>query len=361
MTLTSRALDAVERGWVPDALVRAGIRRLCARRLREARRDRDAPAPAATAFLRSLREGPIAPRPEAANAQHYELPAELFEAMLGPRLKYSCCEFASTATTLPEAETAALDTTVRRARLADGQDVLELGCGWGSLTLWMAERYPRARITAVSNSATQRRYLLEQAGRRGCRNVDVVTADINDFAAADRAFDRVVSVEMFEHVRNHGRLLDRIAGWLRPSGKLFVHVFCHRELCYPFDTAGDDDWMGRHFFTGGMMPGVELLKRDHGPLRLQEHHQWNGNHYRRTAEAWLANLDARRDDVTALFAQTFDRAEARRRVRRWRMFLLAVAELFGYRGGAEWFVAHYLWERAAESDGSSPPIREDRE
>lgn len=347
MNAFSWGIEAAERGWVPDAWTRAAIRRLCRERLRDVvGPDSSDLAKRYAKFDHSLRHGPIALLPERANDQHYEVAAEFFTAVLGPRRKYSCCYFADRGTSLAEAEEAALAVTCERAQLADGQEVLELGCGWGSLTLWMAEHYPHARITAVSNSASQRRSIVAAAAARGLTNIDAVTADMNDFTIDAGRFDRVVSVEMFEHMRNYERLLSRIAGWLRPDGKLFVHLFCHRDRCYPFETDGSGDWMGRHFFSGGMMPSADLLMQFNLDLTVVQRHIWNGEHYRRTAEAWLDRLDAGREEVLRILGRGSSTAEARRRFYRWRMFFLAVAELFGFDGGEQWFVAHYLLEHS---------------
>jgi cyclopropane-fatty-acyl-phospholipid synthase len=338
MTLLDLAVEAAERGLVPDAWMRRGIRRECRRRI--ARHDPQGESD----FVRSLEQGPIALSVDAANRQHYEIPAEFFEAVLGPRLKYSCCFFPSSTTDLAAAEEESLAVTCSRAELTDGQRILELGCGWGSLSLWMAEHYPRCRITAVSNSQSQRRFVEQRARNANLTNLEVITADVNDFAPAPQRFDRVVSVEMFEHMRNFDLLLARIADWLVPRGKLFVHVFCHRELTYPFAVDGDADWMARHFFTGGMMPSYELLPTFSRRLRVVERNRWSGVHYQRTAEAWLANLDANRARALPALAQAYGRRNAARWHRRWRMFFLAVAELFAANEGAEWFVAHYLFE-----------------
>lgn len=352
MSGMSTAIDWVERGWVPDVLVRAAIRRLCAARLRAcATSDCDGDRESMEAFLDQMRRGPVAPVPERANEQHYELPAEFFARVLGPHRKYSCCCWSDPTRTLEDAEAAALDETCRRAELEDGQDVLELGCGWGSLSLWVASRYPRSRVTAVSNSRPQRRHIEAEAQRRGLDNLEVITEDMNRFQI-DRAFDRVVSVEMFEHMRNYERLLRQIRGWLRPQGRLFVHIFCHRTFAYPFETEGDDDWMGRYFFTGGIMPSDDLFARFQADLRLERQWRWNGRHYQQTADAWLRNLDERRADVLPILEQAYGRAESRRWFQRWRMFFLAVSELFGYRGGDEWFVGHYLFSpQAAAASG----------
>lgn len=340
-------LGLAERGWLPDVAIRAGIRRLCAERLAAC----DAGGPAACQernlrLLATLRAGPVAIHTDAANAQHYEVPAAFFAHCLGPRLKYSACLFDDAATTLEQAELAMLECYADRARLADGQDVLELGCGWGSLTLWMAERYPGSRITAVSNSHSQRTFIEDQCARRGLRNVRVVTCDINALDLPGAAYDRCVSVEMFEHVRNHERLMRRIAGWLRPAGHLFVHIFAHRRAAYPFETGGTDNWMGRHFFTGGMMPATDTLLWFQRDLRIDAHWLVDGTHYERTANAWLHNQDAQREPIMALLRDTYGSdAMARLWFQRWRMFWMACAELFGYAGGREWLVAHYRFTR----------------
>lgn len=358
MSALELGLKAVERHLVPDAVTRLAIRRLCRERLRQSARvlqPADGLSPARTAFLDSLRSGPIAHVPEAANEQHYELPAEFFQAVLGPHLKYSCCCFDSPQATLADAEAAALRITCERAQLRDGQTVLELGCGWGSLSLWMAEHYPQSRITAVSNSRSQRAFIEAEAQARGLSNLQIITADMNDFSPAGQQYDRVVSVEMFEHMRNYQSLLSRISTWLRPDGKLFVHVFCHREYCYPFETDGAANWMGRYFFTGGLMPSQQLLSEFDSDLRVTEQYCWNGQHYQRTAEAWLGNLDARRRDVLRCMQKVYGPRDARLWLNRWRLFFLAVAELFGFAGGEEWFVSHYLLERSEPGVSSGSP------
>ncbi|MDA3914665.1 cyclopropane-fatty-acyl-phospholipid synthase family protein [Oleiagrimonas sp.] len=338
-------IGLAERGLVPDSLLRLGIRRLCAQRLRE---ERDGHVEQHwerfNALLEELRQSPLAIHTDAANEQHYELPPKFFELCLGKRLKYSSCYFPRGDESLEAGEDAMLRLYGERAELMDGQDILELGCGWGSLTLWMAERYPNARITAVSNSRLQRTHIEHRCRERGLDNVTVVTADVNRLSLEPARYDRVVSIEMFEHMRNYGTLLHNIGSWLKPGGKLFVHIFCHRELMYPFETEGEDNWMGRHFFTGGLMPAADTLLHFQQDLTLE--HQWrlSGRHYERTSNLWLANQDARRNEVLAVLGEAYG-ADAELWHQRWRMFWMACAELFGYDHGQEWLVGHYRFVR----------------
>ena len=336
------AIQLVERGWVPTPLIRRGIRKLLDERLEEQRgvygSDRDS---AFGDWVDGMRHADVALVPEKANEQHYEVPAAFYRLVLGARSKYSSAFYPNRQTTLDEAEEVMLGLTCERAQLADGQRILELGCGWGSLTLWMAEKYPGAQITGVSNSASQREHILGLARERGLDNLNVVTCDMNDFVAED-AFDRVVSVEMFEHMRNWEELLGRVHGWLRPDGKVFLHVFAHREYAYSFEAKDDSDWMSEHFFTGGMMPSVDLVDRLSIPFDLQERWEVPGTHYARTSEDWLANLDKRKSEVMPILRETYGADEAERWFHRWRVFFLSCAELFGYDGGSEWLVVHQL-------------------
>ncbi len=333
-------LALIERGLLPDALTRWGIRRLVASGIRQ----RAADPPDQAALRARLLDAPIAVETEAANQQHYELPAEFFTLALGPHRKYSSCYWPAGTADLAVAEAAALSQVVERAGLADGQRILELGCGWGSLTLWMASAFPRSEIVAVSNSAPQRRFIEAECRRRGRDNVTVITADMNTFEAAG-TFDRVVSIEMFEHMRNHRSLMRRIAGWLRPDGRLFVHVFAYRHGCYLFETEGAVNWLGRYFFTGGIMPSEDLLASYQDDLALADQWWLNGTHYEQTANAWLANTDRHRGRILEIFRETYGAASAHVWLQRWRLFFLACAEMFGYAGGRDWGVGHYLFRR----------------
>lgn len=335
-------LGLAERGWLPDALIRAGIRRLCERRLREEGADgQEAAAERFNSFLAQLKRSPLAIETAAANAQHYELPALFFQQVLGPRLKYSCAYYRSSSDSLAQAEDTMLALCAERAELADGQDILELGCGWGSMTLWMAEHYPGSRITAVSNSASQRKFIEQQCVDRGIRNVRVITQDVNRLELPESAYDRCVAIEILEHLRNYEELFHRMSLWLRADGKLFAHLFANRVLMYPFETKGEDNWLGRHFFTGGVMPAADTLLWFQRDLNIERVWRVPGTHYERTANDWLANHDRRRREVMQVMADTYGSEKAALWFQRWRIFWMACAELFGYDEGREWFVAHY--------------------
>ncbi len=336
MSVIASAVGIAERLPFPDSLTRLGIDLLVAR----SRRMRAAtPEAEERAFAAAMPQYKIAEHADAANAQHYELPPGFFELTLGPRRKYSCCLYENADASLAQAEISALEETAAHADLADGQRILELGCGWGSLTLFMAERYPAARITAVSNSHAQRRHIEAQAAARKLANITVLTADMNDFAPPGQ-FDRVVSVEMFEHMANWRDLLGRIRSWMAPQGRLFVHVFAHRARPYRFDHHDPADWIARHFFTGGIMPSHGLMRQFPECFTIEQEWRWNGRHSQRTALDWLGNFDARRPEIDRILAATYG-ADAAVWARRWRLFFLATAGLFGHRGGEEWGVSHY--------------------
>lgn len=345
MRLVSLALKLSEHGLFSDPVLRRAIRYLLEHRLSELpRNDPHAIASHESRFIEQMRRAPIAYVPEKANEQHYEVPAEFFQQILGPHLKYSSAYWPAGVTTLAEAEAAGLYTTCTHAAIANGQRILELGCGWGSLTLWMAERYPDSRITAVSNSHSQRTYIETMAKERDLRNVEVLTCDMNAFDTARGAFDRVVSVEMFEHMRNWPLLFERIHRWLRPGGLFFMHIFVHRTLSYLFEDRGPSDWMSRHFFSGGMMPGDDLPLAFQDNLTWIARWRWDGTHYEKTANAWLVQMDRAHATLRPIVEQVYGQSDPRAWWMRWRLFFMACAELFGYDHGRQWSVGHYLFQ-----------------
>lgn len=351
MQLTSFAIQLAEKGLLPDSAIRHGIRQLSHRRLLEIKAgNSEASAALQTEFIAAMDQAPIALVPELANEQHYEVPAEFFELCLGKHRKYSSCYWLPDTGTLDEAEANALRLSCEHADLQDGQKILELGCGWGSLTLWMAAHYPNSEITAVSNSNSQREHIVATAKQRGLNNINVITCDMNRFEPgkfALPAFDRVVSVEMFEHMRNHRLLYGKVHDWLRPGGKFFMHIFVHRVTPYAFEIQDDSDWMSRYFFSGGMMPSDDLPLHFQEKLKLKQRWRWDGTHYEKTANAWLANMDSAEQHITPILQQTYGEQDTVKWRNRWRIFYMACAELFGYDNGQEWWVTHYQFERPA--------------
>ncbi len=341
----------LERDQLPDWIIRIAIRRLLKQRLQsEADDNIENQQARLSSFVEQLRQSPVAIHTEEANTQHYELPPAFFGLVLGKNRKYSCCYYdldkGTTATqggnTLDTAEAAMLDLTCQRAGLQDGDKILELGCGWGSLSLWMAQKYPNSQITAVSNSRPQREYIEGVAASRGLKNLQIITADANYLSFPEGTqFDRAVSVEMFEHMRNYETLLGRVASWLKPQGTLFVHIFTHREYAYPFEVRDASDWMARYFFTGGVMPSDHLLYYFQRDLKITEHWRVDGRHYQRTAEDWLKNMDRHKTEILPILAQTYGEAQKQRWWVYWRVFFMSCAELWGFQGGREWLVSHY--------------------
>lgn len=345
-------IDLCERGQIPDWLARAGMRRLIGQRLAAERRGGpEAATRRLVELITELRSSPIAIETHQANAQHYEVPAEFFRLHLGPCLKYSSCLYPKGNESLEQAEEAMLETLAWRAKLLDGQRILDLGCGWGSLSVWLAARFPNSQIVGLSNSRGQREFILARARERGLTNLQIVTGNVAefDFIGSDvtAQFDRVVSVEMFEHMKNYEKLLAKVARWMRPDAHLFVHIFAHRELAYHFEVRDRSDWMTQYFFAGGIMPSNDLLMHFQDHVRLADHWWVEGTHYERTANDWLAGMDRARGPILDLFETAYGQKDALIWFNRWRMFYMAVAELFGFQNGQQWGVAHYLFTKRA--------------
>lgn len=337
-------INCAEKGIFPPAMMRAGIRHLCKQRLETERKlfDQHGPAFRLNRF-ESLRNSPIAIHTKEANEQHYELPTDFFKYVLGDHLKYSACWWTPSTLSLREAENHMLELYAERADVHDKQTILDLGCGWGSWSLWIAAHYPQCQITSVSNSQSQRHYIEEQAQLSGLTNLKVITQDINTLELSE-TFDRIISVEMFEHVRNYDLLFSKIKKWLNDDGYLFVHIFCHHDLVYPFELDGQADWMARYFFTGGLMPSLDVFEHTQSHLTIDKEWQVNGTHYEKTANAWLDNLEQNKSEIMPILRDTYG-SEATRWYHRWRLFFMACAELFGYKEGKEWQVGHYRFKK----------------
>ena len=336
------ALKLAERGFLSDSLIRIGIRKLLKNRINEIDSGNcEIHTRRLQSFISDMDESPIACNTQEANDQHYELPPLFFQKVLGDNLKYSSCYYPIGNEPLDKAESAMLELYGERAQLTDNLDILELGCGWGSLTLWMAKNYPESRITAVSNSAPQKIFIDEQCNKLNISNVKVLTADMNEFQTDDH-FDRIVSIEMFEHLRNYRRMLNRICQWLRNDGKLFIHIFVHKKNPYLFEIKDDNDWMSKYFFTGGMMPSDDLPHYFQDRFKLDDHWRVSGTHYSKTSRHWLEKLDAHKDEILPIFADTFGKRQSKLWFQRWRIFFMSCEELFGFNNGQEWWVSHYL-------------------
>ena len=346
LPFADKLIELAERGKLPDSLVRYGIRRLCLQRQKNELIDQpERQQQRYQKLIEELRTSPIAIETDAANEQHYEVATDFYLASLGKRLKYSCAYYPEANTTLDEAEEHMLSLYSDRAELGPNQKILELGCGWGSLTLWMAEHYPDSQITAVSNSSTQKQHIDDQCQQRGYKNVTVITTDVNTLELDSNQFDRAISIEMSEHMRNYKQLLARISNWLKPNGKLFVHIFAHRNLMYPFEVQSEQDWMSKYFFTGGLMPSIDTLLHFQDQLKLETRWLVNGRHYEKTCNHWLEKTDANKERIIKAFKQDYSEEEAGVWFHRWRIFYMSCAELFGLKNGSQWLVAHYLFKK----------------
>jgi len=343
--MVKQLIQLAEKGILPDSMIRLGITNLNRIRLNRAKEmEREVLEMEQQEWLETLKGSPVALVPEKANEQHYEVPPEFFELVLGKYLKYSSGYWGKTINTLDKSEEAMLMLTCERANLKNGHSILELGCGWGSLTCFMAKKFPESKIVAVSNSNDQQNFIDKKCKDLGFNNVKVIKADMNDFSTDER-FDRLVSVEMFEHMRNYGELLKRIHGWLKKDGKLFVHIFSHKDLAYPFEDKGDADWMAREFFSGGQMPSHNLLLHFSDHMKIESTWRINGMHYEKTSRAWLRMMKKNKADILKIFSKTYGKENAKLWFQRWRIFFISCEILFGFNGGTEWGVSHYRFKK----------------
>ena len=346
--LNRMLIKLVELGFVPDFLIRLGIRLLLEKRLKEISSSNCEESDAhQSSMISMMLESPIAVNTDSANDQHYEVPVEFYSYVLGNKFKYSCCHWGDDVTNLDSAEIAALKKSCERAEIKDGLNILDLGCGWGSLSLWIAENYPNSSVTSVSNSATQHDFIMNQVISKKLSNVKVIVADMNDFDI-DEKFDRIVSLEMFEHMKNYQKLYQKISGWLVDDGLFFMHIFCHKSSPYEFLDKGVNDWMTRYFFTGGIMPSDDLPLFFQDSLTIQRRWRWNGVHYANTSNAWLKNMDLKKGELMPIIADVYGENSSKKWWQRWRIFFMSCAELFAFNNGQEWYVAHYLFSRAAK-------------
>ena len=342
--MISKLIELAEKGIIPDYFIRQGIVRNCENRLKnENVSNTEQVSSKKQIWIEQMKESPIALVPEKANEQHYEVPPAFFENVLGKHLKYSSGYWPDGVNSLDESEESMLELSFERAQLADGDSILELGCGWGSLTCYMASKLPNSKITAVSNSKDQKEHILNRCKNQGLDNIEVITADMNDFETQNK-YDRVVSIEMFEHMRNYKKLLSKISSWLNDDGKLFIHIFTHQSVVYPFENQGEADWMAREFFSGGMMPSHDLLLHFQDDLIIDDVWSMLGTHYEKTSLAWVNKMDANKDSIMKIFLKTYG-DDAKLWFQRWRIFFMSCEKLFGYNNGSEWGVSHYRFNK----------------
>lgn len=342
--MISKLIELAEKGIIPDYFIRQGIVRNCENRLNnENVSNTEKVSSKKQSWIQQMKESPIALVPEKANEQHYEVPPAFFENVLGKHLKYSSGYWPDGVNSLDESEESMLELSFERAQLVDGDSILELGCGWGSLTCYMASKLPNSKITAVSNSKDQKEHILNRCKNQGLDNIEVITADMNDFGTENK-YDRVVSIEMFEHMRNYKKLLSKISSWLNENGKLFIHIFTHQSVVYPFENQGEADWMAREFFSGGMMPSHDLLLHFQDDLIIDDVWSMSGTHYEKTSLAWVNKMDANKDSIMKIFLKTYG-DDAKLWFQRWRIFFMSCEKLFGYNNGSEWGVSHYRFSK----------------
>ena len=333
------------RGLIPDWILRRGVRSQGKERLNMMNKVDSTKE--YSKFINEASTGNIAVNTDDANNQHYEVDSEFFKYCLGKNLKYSCCFWDENTLDLDAAEDNMLEIYSQRAQITDGMSILDIGCGWGSLSLFLAQKYPKSEITGVSNSSSQKIFIDSVASERNISNLNIITRDINDFRAEEK-YDRILSIEMFEHTKNTKKLMNLINDWLNPNGLFFMHVFAHKENPYYFDRDQKNAWMAKYFFTGGMMPNHNLFKDLKSNLEYQKSWILSGEHYERTSNAWLDKMDQNKSKILSLFERSNGSSVAKRKFHFWRLFYIACAEIFGYDNGNEWVVSHHLFKKSGK-------------
>ena len=337
--MSNLGIKLIELGVIPESILRVAIKKLIQKRLLEIPVNSEVRKSQKANFIEELQSSPIALSTKIANEQHYEVPPAFFQEIMGAHLKYSCGLFDKNTISLDEAEENMLQLYIERLDIKNNQKILDLGCGWGSFSLYAAAKFPNSTFVAVSNSNDQIEFINNTAAARSLENIKAIKQDMNNLSL-DESFDRIISIEMFEHMRNYGALLKKLRNHLHNDGKMFVHIFTHRDHPYPYEVRGPSDWMSKYFFTSGLMPSHDIFSYFEEDLVVEQSWKINGSHYARTCNLWLENHYKNKKTILDIFTGHYP--NPRQWFVRWQLFFLACEKLFAYNEGKEWFVSHYL-------------------